>query len=795
MLLAVRRLPGRPCVALGSPGRGTLAARSFLLRESRRQLCGGARPPDPGKAPKGFGGFMRQRPAGGGGSGSGGAGARGAGESSQGSAAGESSQGRAAGEQAKGAGSKEGGGATSGSGGGPSADPGGSKPPGGGNQQQQMLHGLGLLSCALIAYQTLPSGNAANEITQSDFRRELLETGHVSRIVVINKSRARVFMSNGTTYEIVLGTVGSFEKKLEQAQVELGVAPRDFIPVTYENETSWLGELSKIGPTLLLIGFWVFMLRQGGMGGGGGGGRNIFSVGKSKPTIITKEQNTGVAFKDVAGLAEAKVEVMELVDFLKRPERYRELGAKIPKGALLVGPPGTGKTLLAKATAGEANVPFLSVSGSDFIEMFVGVGPARVRDLFAQAKAMQPCIIFIDEIDAVGKARGRGGVMGGNDERENTLNQLLVEMDGFSSSGQIVIMAGTNRPDSLDSALLRPGRFDRMINVDPPDIKGRAEIFRVHLPRITLAEPVDEVAKRLAALSPGFSGADIANVVNEAALIAARHKKETVGFDEFDKALDRVIGGLEKKTKVLSVAEKTRVAHHEAGHAVTSWFLEHASPLLKVSIVPRGVAALGYAQYVPKERKLHTKDQMMDTMCMMMGGKAAEALFFKRISTGAQDDLKKVTQLAYALVSTYGMSAKIGHLSYRPPQDGQLASQRPYSELTAEIVDEEARKIANHAYDRTLKLLEEKKELVKALAELLLEKEVIHKADVVAVLGERQWKDSDTYDEIIDGMTAPPPTADGPVRAEPVDGGPVPPAEPAAAATSEVPPEVPPTPR
>jgi len=488
-----------------------------------------------------------------------------------------------------------------------------------------------------------------------------------------------------------------------------------------------------------------------GLGGGKGGG--IFSVGKSKPTVITKDMKTGVTFKDVAGLAEAKVEVMEVVDFLKRPERYKELGAKIPKGALLVGPPGTGKTLLAKATAGEANVPFLSVSGSDFIEMFVGVGPARVRDLFAQAKKLQPCIIFIDEIDAIGKARSKGGVMGGNDERENTLNQLLVEMDGFSTSGQIVIMAGTNRPDTLDAALLRPGRFDRTVQVDPPDIKGRAEIFEVHLKRLTLDGEIKDIAKKLAALSPGFSGADVANVCNEAALIAARHNKESVGIDSFNAAMDRVIGGLEKKSKVLSLEDKTRVAHHEAGHAVTSWFLEHASPLLKVSIVPRGVAALGYAQYVPKERKLHTKVQMMDMMCMLLGGRVAEQIFFSSVSTGAQDDFSKVTRLAYALVTSYGMSEKMGNLSYPPPQEGQMASQRPYSELTAEMVDAEALLLAKEAYARTLAILEDKKELTFQLAQLLLEKEVIYKEDVASILGERQWKDMDTYDEITASIT------------------------------------------
>lgn len=417
-----------------------------------------------------------------------------------------------------------------------------------------------------------------------------------------------------------------------------------------------------------------------------------------------------------------------------------------------MGPPGTGKTLLAKATAGEANVPFLSVSGSDFIEMFVGVGPSRVRDLFAQAKTMQPCIVWIDEIDAVGRARGKGGMAGGNDERENTLNQLLVEMDGFASTGNIVVMGGTNRSDILDSALTRPGRFDRTIEVSAPDIKGRAEIFRVHLPKLRLADDMEKVAQKLSTLTPGFSGAEIANVVNEGALIAARNQKDAVGLDDFNAAMDRVIGGLEKKSKVMTVEDKTRVAHHEAGHATVGWFLQHASPLLKVSIVPRGMAALGYAQYVPKERKLHTKEQMMDTMCMMLGGRVAEKLFFGNISTGAQDDQQKVTRLAYSLVTTYGFNERIGHLSFPPSQDGQMSATRPYSERQAEIVDEEVRELVKYAYDRTTALLTEKKELARGLAELLLEKEVIQREEVESVLGARQWHEATTYEELVAGI-------------------------------------------
>jgi len=589
----------------------------------------------------------------------------------------------------------------------------------------------------------------------------------VERIVIVNKTKARVHMRSSrspsgggdvATYWFSLGSVGAFEKKLEVAQAGLGVAPRDYLPVTYETETSLSSEAFKIAPTLLLIGFTLLMMRGGGMssmmggGGGPGGGRNIFQVGKSKPTIISKEKKTGVTFKDVAGLAEAKVEVMELVDFLKNPKRYRDLGAKIPKGAMLVGPPGTGKTLLAKATAGEANVPFLSVSGADFIEMFVGVGPSRVRDLFAQAKTMAPCIVWIDEIDAVGKSRSKGGGMGGNDERENTLNQLLVEMDGFTSSGGVVVMAGTNRPDTLDSALLRPGRFDRQIEVGAPDIAGRVEIFQVHLARLKLATEMEELAKTLSSLSPGFSGAEIANVCNEAALQAARHDKDAIDLDDFHAAMDRVIGGIEMRSKVMTVEEKTRVAHHEAGHAVVGWFLEHSSPLLKVSIVPRGMAALGYAQYVPKERKLHTKEQMVDTICMMLGGRVAELLFFNnRSSTGAQDDLQKVTRIAYSLVTLYGMSDKIGHRSFPPPDGSKINSQRPYSEATAELVDDEVRALVNAAYERTQQLLADKKSLAAALAQRLLEKEVLHRADVVEILGERPWKDATTFEELSAG--------------------------------------------
>merc|ERR1719399_2026555 len=472
----------------------------------------------------------------------------------------------------------------------------------------------------------------------------------------------------------------------------------------------------------------------GGMGGGAGG---IFNVGKATVATLDKNAKNKVMFKDVAGCNEAKREIMEFVDFLKNPKKYEALGAKIPHGALLVGPPGTGKTLLAKATAGEAGVPFLSISGSDFMEMFVGVGPSRVRDLFAQARTKSPSIIFIDEIDAIGRARGKGGFAGGNDERENTLNQLLVEMDGFQTTSGVVVLGGTNRPDILDKALLRPGRFDRQITIDRPDIKGRAQIFNVHLARVKLEGEVGDYAERLAALTPGFAGADIANLVNEAALIAARGNEAAVNLSHFEQAVDRVIGGLEKKNKVISPEERTTVAYHEAGHAVAGWFLEHTEPLLKVSIVPRGTAALGFAQYLPNENLLMTEQQMDDMMCMTLGGRAAEQVMLGRITTGAQNDLEKVTRMTYARVAVYGMNRKVGLLSF-PPDEQKL--DKPYSDETAQVIDEEVRKLVDSAYERTLDLLQEKKPLVEKLTQALLEKEVLNVDDLTEVLGERPFK-------------------------------------------------------
>ena len=457
------------------------------------------------------------------------------------------------------------------------------------------------------------------------------------------------------SYYFSIGSVETFERKLEAAQRELGIQARDFIPVQYVTETSYLVEIAKLAPTVLLIGAWFLMMRgMGGAAGGGGGMGGIFQIGKSKAKRVRPE-DVNVTFKDVAGCKEAKAEIMEFVEFLKDATRFTKLGAKIPKGALLCGPPGTGKTLLAKATAGEASVPFFSISGSDFIEMFVGVGPSRVRDLFKEARANAPCIVFIDEIDAVGRQRGRGN-MGGNDERENTLNQLLVEMDGFTASTNIVVLAGTNRVDILDQALVRPGRFDRQIPVDKPDLEGRKEIFEVHLKGLTLAGPAEDYSGRLAGLTPGFAGADIANMCNEAAIVAARANKVKIELVDFEAAADRVIGGLETG-KIISPEERRTVAYHEAGHAVAGWFLEHADPILKVTIVPRGSGALGFAQYLPKEVALRTESQINDMICMALAGRAAEEIIFGKVTTGASDDLRRVTQIIYQMIQVSSLEA------------------------------------------------------------------------------------------------------------------------------------------
>jgi len=507
-----------------------------------------------------------------------------------------------------------------------------------------------------------------------------------------------------------------------------------------------MAEFGRFVPTLLIIAFFYVLSRGlSGQMGGGGGANSMVNVGKSKAVRASK---VSTRFKDVAGLTEAKVEIMEFVDILHNPERYTKLGAKIPKGALLVGPPGTGKTLLAKATAGEANVPFLSVAGSDFIEMFVGVGPARVRDLFAQARANAPCLIFIDEIDAIGRARGKGGFNGGNDERENTLNQLLIEMDGFTSSTGVVILAGTNRADVLDPALLRPGRFDRQVLVDKPDIKGRSEIFQVHLAPLELEGDAVNTSKKLAALTPGFSGAEVANVCNEAALIAARRHATMVEPAHFDAAIDRVIAGLEKKDLVIDPHERRVVAFHEAGHVLIGWMTEHADPVMKVSIVPRGKAALGYAQSLPRDVPLHTEDQLADMMCMALGGRAAEEVVFSVVSSGAQNDLERVTNIAYSQVTSFGMSDAVGPLSFgRQGESNTLY--KPFSEKTAQLIDAEADNIVSASYERALSILREHETQLHALAEKLLEQEVLNTEDLVQILGEPPYKKSGSFDEFI----------------------------------------------
>jgi cell division protease FtsH len=481
----------------------------------------------------------------------------------------------------------------------------------------------------------------------------------------------------------------------------------------------------------------------------GGAGGQIFNIGRSKAVLFDKDEKINITFDDVAGLDEAKVEVQEIVSFLKNPQKYTLLGGKIPKGALLVGPPGTGKTLIAKAMAGEAKVPFFSISGSDFVEMFVGVGASRVRDLFRQAREKAPCIIFIDEIDAIGRARGKN-MIASNDERENTLNQLLVEMDGFSSEKGVIIVAATNRQDVLDTALLRPGRFDRVISIDKPDLTGRAQIFRVHLKSIKTAPEVD--ADKLAAQTPGFAGADIANICNEAALIAARNDKAAVDMQDFNDAIDRSIGGLEKKNKLISPEEKKIIAYHEAGHAVSGWFLEHAHPLVKVSIVPRGVAALGYAQYLPKEKYLETIEEMNDRMCMTLAGRAAEKVVFDKISTGAQNDLDHVTRVAYAMVSIFGMNEKVGNVSFYDMMQQGNGFHKPFSDETATMMDQEVRKLIDVQYQRAIQLLTDKREAVELLAKELLEKEVLFKDDLERLIGKRPY-DKTEVAEVIAGDT------------------------------------------
>ncbi|MBN1986624.1 MAG: ATP-dependent zinc metalloprotease FtsH [Prolixibacteraceae bacterium] len=588
----------------------------------------------------------------------------------------------------------------------------------------------------------------------SDVKSKMLVNQDIERIVVVNEKHANIYIKKdrlekyeqefsgnfaqpsdeGPHFTFNIGSVETFERNLREAQEGM---PEEVLP-EYKEERNWAGEiLWTIGPFILIILLWWWIFRRMSRGGAGGGAGGIFNVGKSQAKIFDKDQKVSTNFKDVAGLAEAKQEVEEIVEFLKNPAKYTKLGGKIPKGALLVGPPGTGKTLLAKAVAGEANVPFFSMSGSDFVEMFVGVGASRVRDLFKQAKEKAPCIVFIDEIDAIGRARGRNPNFGSNDERENTLNQLLTEMDGFDTNSGVIILAATNRADILDRALMRAGRFDRQIHVELPDLNERAEIFKVHLRPLKLDESVN--VEFLAKQTPGFSGADIANVCNESALIAARRNRESVTKQDFLDAVDRIIGGLEKKNKIISQEEKKTIAYHEAGHATISWLLEHAHPLVKVTIVPRG-KALGAAWYLPEERSITTKEQLLDEMCSALGGRAAEEIIFGKISSGAQNDLEKITKQAYAMVSIFGMSEKVGNVSfYDSTGQNDYTFTKPYSEKTAELIDEEVKVIIDEQYLRAIKVLKENAEGHRKLAERLLEKEVIFSEDLEEIFGKRPW--------------------------------------------------------
>lgn len=556
----------------------------------------------------------------------------------------------------------------------------------------------------------------------------------------------------GPHFKIKIVSPDRFDEQFDQlVKDNPNAASIEYDSTTREN---YLGVLAQWGFLfLLLFGFWMLMRR---MTGGGGPGGQIFNIGKSKAALFDAENKVKITFADVAGLDEAKEEIREIVEFLKNPSKFTKLGGKIPKGALLVGPPGTGKTLLAKAVAGEAAVPFFSLSGSDFVEMFVGVGAARVRDLFKQAKEKAPCIVFIDEIDAIGRSRGRGQLPGANDERENTLNSLLVEMDGFATDSGVIILAATNRPDVLDSALLRPGRFDRQISIDKPDIIGREAIFKVHLKPLKLDPEVD--SKKLAAQTPGFAGAEIANVCNEAALIAARKDKKAVDMHDFQDAIDRVIGGLEKKNKLISPEEKKIVAYHEAGHAVAGWFLEHADPLVKVSIVPRGIAALGYAQYLPKEQFLYQTEQMVDAMCMAFGGRAAEEIVFGKISTGALSDLERITKMAYSMVTIYGMNKEIGNMSFYDSKASDYAFQKPYSDATAERIDKEVKGIIDDAFERTRALLIKHREKLDIVAKELLEKEIIFQSDLERLIGKRPFEHPTTYQRFTNGKDEGKPT-------------------------------------
>ena len=617
-----------------------------------------------------------------------------------------------------------------------------------------MLWLYGLIGAFIIGYYVF--GDVNDTPVPSDWAtvERMVEKGEVEKIQVVNRDQAQVFLKKeaveqyrrdtvdkrfrrlpetGVQLLFTIGSVDSFREDLKAAEQQSG----QVVPVVYENKANdWTNVLINLLPWVLIIGVWIFVMRSMSRGAGGGAGGGIMNVGKAKAQVFDKDNSKRVTFKDVAGLEEAKVEIMEIVDFLKKSDKYKELGAKIPKGALLVGPPGTGKTLLAKAVAGEANVPFLSISGSDFVEMFVGVGASRVRDLFEQAKQKAPCIVFIDEIDAIGRARGKNAGFSGNDERENTLNQLLTEMDGFQTNTGVIVLAATNRADILDKALMRAGRFDRQIEVGLPDVKEREEIFNVHLRPLKLDPQLDR--SFLARQTPGFSGADIANVCNEAALIAARHNEKFISKEDFLAAIDRIVGGLERKNKIITDEEKRVIAYHEAGHATVSWILENASPLIKVTIIPRG-KALGAAWYLPEERQITTREQMMDELAATLGGRVSEQLTFGEISTGALNDLERVTKQAYAMVAYYGMSENVGTLSYYDSTgQSDMSFTKPYSELTAQQIDAEAKLVIGKAYEMAEKVLREHADGLKELAELLLEREVVFTEDVERIFGRRK---------------------------------------------------------
>jgi cell division protease FtsH len=616
----------------------------------------------------------------------------------------------------------------------------------------------GLIGVAIILIYLFDSGQGPVPVDWKYFRNEMLLTKEVQKIQVVNEQNAEIyikpeflnepkhqknfgkglgsFAKAGPHYTMPVGSNDIFKKMLDEAQAS--IPDEDKIYPEFIRKRTFGDTLYLIGPIIILVVIYLIIFRRMSGGGAGGGGTNIFNVGKSKARIFDKDENIRLDFKDVAGLEEAKMEVKEIVDFLKKPKKYTDLGGKIPKGALLVGPPGTGKTLLAKAVAGEAHVPFFSLSGSDFVEMFVGVGASRVRDLFKQAKEKAPCIVFIDEIDAIGRARGRNPNFGANDERENTLNQLLTEMDGFASNAGVIILAATNRADILDKALLRAGRFDRQIYVELPDLNERKEIFKVHLRPIKYEKDLE--IDFLSRQTPGFSGADIANVCNEAALIAARKNKKSVQRQDFLDAIDRIVGGLEKKNKIITQDEKKTIAYHEAGHATVSWMLEHASPLVKVTIIPRG-KSLGAAWYLPEERQITTRDQLLEEMAATLGGRAAEEITFGQVSTGALNDLERVTKQAYAMVSYFGLSDKIGNLSfYDSTGQSEYSFQRPYSDLTAELIDREAKEIIDSQYKRAIAILNEHKDGLIQLAEQLLEKEVIFTEDLESIFGKRKGR-------------------------------------------------------